>query len=93
MFKKIKNYIKSFCSKYAMSAVIYAETIFGSKNGSLKKDAAIEFIVSRLPLFMLPFKGLIKTLLSEIFDVLVEKAVKRLHQIQNKIPEGIEITV
>lgn len=74
--------VKAILTPLALPAVIYAENLIGKGFGDAKKQIAIDFILEKLPLFLLPFKNIIKTVFLEIFDFAVESAVKKLHSIQ-----------
>ncbi len=85
---KIIKKAKSLLAPFALPAVIYAENLVGKGFGETKKQIAIDFILQRLPLFLLPFKGVIKNIFSELFDFLIETAVIKLHTIQEDLLEG-----
>lgn len=90
-FKKIiKEKAEKVFIKLAMSAVTYAEELIGSGNGAIKKEIAIEFLLSKLPVYLKPFKALIKSLLSESLDWIIERAVHKLQYIQKTT--GILVT-
>lgn len=71
MFKTLKAIIK----ETAFSAVKIAETTLGSGAGKKKKQLAIEFIVSKLPVVQ-PFKSILVICLSKFIDKAVEQAVE-----------------
>ena len=85
--KKICDKVREFLSTISLPAVIYAENLVGKGFGDTTKEIAIDFILQKLPSFLLPFKGVIKKLLLDILDFAVEMAVKKLHSIQQKLPE------
>ncbi len=94
MLKKLINSkacekIKELLKRLSLPAVIYAENLVGKGFGETKKQIAIDFIINKLPSFLLPFKGIIKNLLSDILDFAVELAVEKLHSIQQKLPDII----
>lgn len=89
MKNKIIKKVKDLLSPLALPAVIYAENLIGKGFGETKKQIAIDFIINKLPSFLLPFKGIIKNLLSDILDFAVELAVEKLHSIQQKLPDII----
>lgn len=78
MFKNIKSNIKEL----AYTAVHIAEQSLDTKNGREKKEMAIEYIVSMLPVFQ-PLKSIIIVLLSKFIDEAVEQAVKYMKDIRN----------
>ena len=80
----IKAKIAQTIQEFALSAVIYAEDFLGGQVGPIKKELAIYFILSKLPVYLVPFKSIIKRLLSDSLDWAIEKAVKKLHEIQEK---------
>ncbi len=71
MFKTLKAIIK----ETAYSAVKMAESTLGSGAGKKKKQLAIEFIVSKLPIAQ-PFKAIFVFCLSKFIDKAVEQAVE-----------------
>ena len=71
MFEKTKQKIKEI----SMSAVELAEKTLGSNEGKLKKEMAIKYIISRLPVIA-PFKTFIGMLLSSFIDDAIEFAVQ-----------------
>ena len=85
--KKICDKVREFLSTISLPAVIYAENLVGKGFGDTKKEIAIDFILQKLHSFLLPLKGVIKKLLLDILDFAVEMAVKKLHSIQQKLPE------
>lgn len=78
MFKNIKNTI----SELAYSAVNMVEDAFVSSTGREKKEAAIEYVVSMIPIVS-PFKGIISFVLSKFIDEAIEKAVEYMNSIKN----------
>ncbi len=81
--KKIQELLKTL----SLPAVIYAENLIGKGFGETKKQIAIDFILNKLPVFLLPFRGVIKKLLSDVLDFAIELAVEKLHSIQQKLPD------
>ena len=77
MFKTIKETIKEL----AYSAVVMAETALGTGSGQDKKNMAIEFVVSRIPVIQ-PFKSIIAIILSKFIDTAVEQAVIYMKSVQ-----------
>ncbi len=71
MFKNLKETIKDI----SINAVITAEEALGSNKGKEKKQMAVEYIVSNIPVIA-PFKKLIAMLLSSFIDDAVEFAVQ-----------------
>ncbi len=78
MFKNIKNNIKEL----AYSAVHIAEQSLDTQSGKEKKQMAIEYIVSMLPIFQ-PLKSIVVVILSKFIDEAVEQAVKYMKDIKN----------
>ena len=78
MFKNIKESI----TELAYSAVTMAEDSLATSTGKEKKAAAIEYVVSMLPIASF-IKPIIKTILSKFIDDAVEKAVTYMKSIQN----------
>ena len=74
--------IKSKITELAYAAVSMAEETLGSATGKEKKSAAIDYIVSMLPL-VAPFKGIVSFVLSKFIDEAVEKAVEYMNSIKN----------
>ena len=72
-FTCLKNEIK----KAAHEAVLEAEKIFGSGNGAIKKQAAIEFVTSALKLPPI-IKTLVSIFLGAFIDATIETAVQSL---------------
>jgi|GEM_PF-617532 len=73
---------KEVMSKFALSAVIFAEQTLGSGAGQAKKELAIGFLLGKLPLYLKPFRGIIQNILGGFIDQLIEKAVVKLQEIQ-----------
>lgn len=84
LFTWVKTKATEYFKKTALSAVIYAEQWLGSNSGIAKKELAIDFLLSKLPIYLKPFAPLLKNGLVEIADKIIEKAVQELHEIQNK---------
>lgn len=78
MFSNLKNKI----TELAYAAVNMAEETLDSATGQEKKAAAIEYIVSMLPVIS-PFKSIISIILSKFIDEAIEKAVTYLKSIKN----------
>ena len=74
--------IKSKITELAYAAVSMAEDTLDTASGKEKKAAAIDYIVSMLPLVS-PFKGIISFVLSKFIDEAVEKAVSYMNSIKN----------
>ena len=81
MFKK---FITQLFQKYAYKAVVYAEDLIGSGNGAHKKEIAIDYLLNKLPIYLKPFIPVLKPLLIQIADTLIEKAVEMLHTVQQQ---------
>lgn len=84
LFTWVKAKATECFKKTALSAVIYAEKWLGSNAGAAKKEIAVDFLLSKLPIYLKPFTLLLRNGLIEIADKIIEKAVKELHEIQNK---------
>lgn len=82
MFTFFKEQIEKFYLKTSYKAVCYAEELIGSGNGKAKKEIAIDFMLSKLPVYLKPFTLIFRKYLNDIADVLIENAVKKLHTIQ-----------
>ena len=78
----LTNKIKNKFEQFAFSAVVYAEEYIGSGEGQAKKELAIEYLINLLPIGYRPFAGIFKKLLTSIADSLIEKAVEKLHALQ-----------
>lgn len=78
MFSNLKNTI----TKLAYTAVNMAEETLNTATGKEKKSAAVEYIVSMLPIIS-PLKGIAAMLLSKFIDEAVEKAVTYMKSIKN----------
>lgn len=85
-----KNKIEKVFAKFAYQAVCYAEQEIGGGNGKLKKEIAIDFLISKLPLYLKPFSFIFKSVLNEIADTLIEMAVVKLHSVQEQAKKKIE---
>ena len=68
--------------KLAYKAICYAEDLLGSSTGAAKKEMAIDFLLSKLPLYLKPMVPFFRQTLIKLADGLIEKAVRALHQIQ-----------
>lgn len=79
MFLNLKEIIKEL----AYSAVNMAEQTLGTEQGQKKKEMAIEFVVSRIPI-MKPFKSIIVLFLSKFIDEAIEQAVMYMNNVQNE---------
>lgn len=78
MFSNLKNNI----TELAYAAVNMAEETLETSSGQEKKAAAIEYIVSMLPLNPL-FKKAVCIVLSKFIDEAVERAVEYMKSIKN----------
>lgn len=86
----IKEKIRKYLSKFSYQAVCYAEEAVGKGKGSIKKEMAIDYLISKLPIYCQPFAPVLKTLLSKMLDELIEYAVKKLHEVQEQQKERLE---
>lgn len=75
--------IKETITELAYSAVNMAEQTLGTAEGQQKKNMAIEYIVSRIPIVE-PFKKIIVLFLSKFIDEAIEQAVKYMKEMKNK---------
>lgn len=93
VFDKLRGFacgkMKEILKNLSLPAVIYAENLIGKGFGETKKQIATDFIINALPSFLLPFKSVIKRLLSDVLDLAVELAVEKLHSIQKSLPETV----
>jgi len=78
MFSNIKIKI----TELAYAAVSMAEETLDSASGKEKKSAAIEYIVSMLPI-VAPLKSIVCFVLSKFIDEAVERAVEYMKSIKN----------
>ncbi len=78
MFSNLKLTI----TELAYAAVNMAEETLDSATGKDKKIAAIEYIVSMLPIIS-PFRSIIAVILSKFIDEAIEKAVTYMNSIKN----------
>lgn len=79
MFKNIKEKI----IELSFQAVRTAEESLDSATGKEKKDAAVEYIISMLPVSAI-FKNILSIILSKFIDESIEKAVEYMNKIQYK---------
>lgn len=79
MLGNLKNTIKQL----AQSAVAIAEKALGSSNGKAKKQMAVEFVVSHLPVPYI-FKKFAAVLLSKFIDEAIEFAVEYMNSLEDK---------
>ena len=79
MLKTIRETIK----ETAYTAVRMAENELSSATGKEKKEKAIEFVVSKLPV-MQPFKSIIAVLMSKFIDKAIEQAMKSVQYEQER---------
>lgn len=85
-----KTKIENLYNKYAYRAVCYAEDLIGDGNGKYKKEIAIDYLISKLPLYLKPFSGIIRSVFNDIADTLIEKAVEKLHSVQEQVKSRLE---
>lgn len=74
--------LKSTITELAYAAVNVAEQTLDTASGQEKKTAAIEYVVSMLPLAS-PIKKIVSILLSKFIDDAIEKAVAYMNSIKN----------
>lgn len=77
LFSNLKNTI----TELAYAAVNMAEENLESAGGQEKKKAAIEYIISMIPIAS-PFKCIVSVILSKFIDEAVEKAVAYMKSIK-----------
>lgn len=77
----LKN-LKQRITELAYAAVNMAEETLSTSSGMEKKMAAIEYVVSMLPVIA-PFKSIIAVLLTKFIDEAIEKAVAYMKSIKN----------
>lgn len=75
------NNLKSTITELAYAAVNMAEETLCDSTGQVKKTAAIEYILSMLPIAV-PFKGIIAVVLSKFIDEAIEKAVEYMKSVK-----------
>ena len=78
MFSNIKVKI----SELAYAAVSMAEETLESASGKEKKAAAVEYVVSMLPIIA-PLKSIVCVVLSRFIDEAIERAVEYMKNIKN----------
>lgn len=78
MFSNLKTKI----TELAYTAVTIAEETLSSSTGQQKKTAAVEYVISMLPVAA-PFKGIITFVLSKFIDEAIEKAVEYMKNVKN----------
>lgn len=74
--------LKSTITELAYAAVNMAEDTLASSTGAEKKAAAIDYIVSLIPVPTI-FKSIVSSLLSKFIDDAIEKAVVYMNNIKN----------
>ena len=74
--------LKTKITELAYSAVNMAEETLNTSSGKEKKSAAIEYIISMLPVPIV-LKSIISVVLSKFIDEAIEKAVKYMKSIKN----------
>lgn len=79
MFEKFKDKITDL----AYSAVNYAENALSTSSGKEKKQAAIAFVISRIPVLQ-PVKPIVVLVLSKFIDTAIEKAVAYMNEVRNE---------
>lgn len=78
MFNNLKDKIKEL----SYAAVNFAEETLCASTGKEKKAAAIEYIVSMLPV-PLVLQKIVSTVLSKFIDEAIENAVKYMNNVKN----------
>lgn len=74
--------IKKIISTLAKNAVIITEEEYGSGQGEIKKQKAINYIIDNLP-FPALINKIIAVSLSNMIDELIESSVDKLHELQH----------
>lgn len=74
--------LKPKITELAYAAVNMAEETLSGTSGQVKKTAAIEYVLSMLPIVS-PFKGIIAVVLSKFIDEAIEKAVQYMKSVKN----------
>lgn len=74
--------IKSSITELAYAAVNMAEDTLDTASGKDKKEAAIEYVVSMLPIAF-PLKKIVSMILSKFIDNSIEKAVSYMKSVKN----------
>lgn len=74
--------LKSKITELAYAAVNMAEETLNSASGQQKKAAAIDYVVSMIPVTA-PFKGVVSFVLSKFIDEAIEKAVVYMKSVKN----------
>lgn len=69
--------------RLANKAVNYAEGLLGSGTGAAKKELAIDFLLSKLPIYLKPIIPFFRQTLIKLADGLIEKAVKKMQEFQS----------
>lgn len=76
------NNLKSTITDLAFSAVTMAEETLATASGTEKKTAAIDDVISMIPVPAV-FKSIISFVLSRFIDEAIEKAVEYMNSIKN----------
>ncbi|MDD3436158.1 MAG: phage holin, LLH family [Candidatus Gastranaerophilales bacterium] len=74
--------LKSTITELAYAAVTMAEETLSTSSGQEKKAAAIEYIISMMPIPVI-FKSIVSAFLSKFIDEAVENAVTYMKSIKN----------
>lgn len=74
--------LKITITELAYAAVTMAEETLATSTGKAKKVAAVEYVVSMLPVPII-FKGIVSTILSKFIDGAIEKAVEYMKNVKN----------
>lgn len=74
--------LKSNITQLAYAAVNIAEETLNSASGQEKKKAALDYIISMLPIAS-PLKCVVSILLGKFIDEAIEKAVQYMKSIKN----------
>ena len=73
--------LKPKITELAYAAVNMAEETLSGATGHEKKTAAIEYVLSMIPMVS-PFKGIIAVVLSKFIDEAIEKAVQYMKSVK-----------
>lgn len=74
--------LKPKITELSYAAVNMAEETLCDSSGQAKKTAAIEYVLSMIPVAA-PFKGIIAVVLSKFIDEAIEKAVQYMKSVKN----------
>ncbi len=73
IIKKANQCFKNLVQK----AIRYAEDLLGEGTGAVKKEMAIDFLLSKLPIYLKPLIPFFRESLIKLADGLIEKAIEK----------------